>query len=760
MIDRHEFLETIFEDRADDETICVSKMIPPKAVGEQPGFWNLPHTNGAFKRWNVERSRDAWYFCVSTMREEWNERDTAIKRKRDNIMRMHCLVLDDIGTKGEPPPVEPSWKLESSEGNFQWGYLLTPTDDIETYEALVGWLAAQGWSDGGAGGAYRIMRLPGSYNLKPGRDYFQSRVTHWDPICWSLADLVSAFGSPDLSQHRQARSVKSSAASITATSITDPVLGWLSDEGLVVGNASAEFVDIRCPWASDHTSGGDTASYSPLGRGAGEWMQFRSFKCHHEHCAGHKFPDFNDWVVKRGGPSSSGYDPLPALQARYAVMIEGHTVVDLEQRPRGGVWTYDLNDWALLYPGKVGMPKGDKMVDVPIKQAFIADKTTRKVATMAYVPSAAEIVTLHGQEVVNTYVEPTWAETDKLPVTFIEHMDYLLPDPGERKLFLDWLAYKVQNPTRRSYAVLMIAEGQGTGRGMIRQRIERMLQGKVNTASFPQLIGKGSQADQTYNDWQVGCQFVVVEEVRDNMDAADFYHGYETFKGLVDTRVVSARVNPKYGKTRNDVVYFNCLIFSNHTDAIIIPEGDRRVCVLTNPVERRDYAYYERIEKGDTDAEAAALYWWLKRRDVGAYDHVYPPMTDAKLAMIGASLSAGDEIERAVLDDWSVDLVTKADLVEAVRVTAQQMGDRDLAGKPEATARRLWKRLGSLRPSEKNGARYVLTAGAAQLELRAIRNRDQHRKTDARSRGLKEVYDAAPSLLNNVVRFPTDEVKQ
>ena len=235
---------------------------------------------------------------------------------------------------------------------------------------------------------------------------------------------------------------------------------------------------------------------------------------------------------------------------------------------------------------------------------------------------------------------------------------------------------------------------------MLRQRITRMLQGKVNTASFPQLIGKGSQADQTYNDWQVGCQFVVVEEVRDNMDAADFYHGYETFKSLVDTSPSPVRVNPKYGRTRSDQAYFNCLIFSNHVDAIIIPDGDRRVCVLTNPVERRDLAYYERIEKGNTDAEAAALYWWLRRRDVGAqeFDHVYPPMTDAKAPMIGASLSAGDEIERAVLDDWAVDLVTKADLVEAVRLTANQSGDRDLAGKPEVTARRLWKKLGSPRP--------------------------------------------------------------
>ena len=49
-------------------------------------------------------------------------------------------MLDDIGTKCKEPPVEPSWKLESSRGNEQWGYILAmPTDDLELVNGFLRW---------------------------------------------------------------------------------------------------------------------------------------------------------------------------------------------------------------------------------------------------------------------------------------------------------------------------------------------------------------------------------------------------------------------------------------------------------------------------------------------------------------------------------------------------------------------------------------------------------------------------------------------
>ena len=35
------------------------------------------------------------------------------------------MVLDDVGTKATVPPLEPTWKMETSPGSFQWGYVFS-----------------------------------------------------------------------------------------------------------------------------------------------------------------------------------------------------------------------------------------------------------------------------------------------------------------------------------------------------------------------------------------------------------------------------------------------------------------------------------------------------------------------------------------------------------------------------------------------------------------------------------------------------------
>jgi hypothetical protein len=178
-IDRHEFIETIFANRAKDEHVCVCRAIEKK---DGSGFYFLNHliSDRAWRNWNPTAQPQAWYFCVSTVNGKPNAKGTMVGRGRGNLIRAHCLVLDDIGTKAAPPPIEPSWKIETSRGNFQWGYLLNPPNDqFDKYEALVEHCHKMGWGDKGAGGSYRLMRVPGSANLKPSRDKFPSTISHW-----------------------------------------------------------------------------------------------------------------------------------------------------------------------------------------------------------------------------------------------------------------------------------------------------------------------------------------------------------------------------------------------------------------------------------------------------------------------------------------------------------------------------------------------------------------------------------------------------
>ncbi len=736
MISREEFLNNIFAEKNEDELICVSRSIP-KTDGEGVWFKNYLLDDRQWRKWQPETQDQSWYFCVSTITGDMNEKRTMVRRGRAQLIRAHCLVLDDIGTKGSAPPVSPSWKLESSPGNQQWGYQLEPTDNFAQYEALVEHCHLRGWGDAGAGGSYRIMRVPGSYNSKPGRS-FKSDVTFWDDVYWSLDDLATALDF-DLSAVPVANKTVARLGGAQALEGVDIMLNWLNAENHVVKDGG-DWIDVVCPWADSHTSGANTAGYSPLGRGGEDWVQTRAFKCLHEHCLNRKLDDFVKWAEKLGGPYVSGYDPLPWLQDRYAYIGMGQQIVDLYQRKMGGEWIWELADWAKRHPGRVAIPGEDTKLKV--SDAFVASRNTCHVDYTYYLPvSRTEdtgVLTIKGQQVLNMYTPPNWKETNELPEMFIEHMNYLIPCDAEREIFINWLAYKFQYPDRRSYGVLMVADGVfGTGRSWLRRMLANTLQGKVNSATLSQLIGRGTSSEQNYNDWQARCAYLIVEEAKEVIDRDVFYQAYETFKTNVDPAVgVDVRINPKFGRTRTENIYYNALIFSNHKDAIALPANDRRLYVIQNPKEMATQEYYERLAASIHSDEPRRLYWWLMNRDVDQYDNIYPPMTPGKLAMIEQNSAPSDEIWAHIIENSTPDLVTKNSLKRIVVNAATMLDFDNIAMKPDAVTRALWGKCWQLR-DEVNGARYYLNG--AQRVVKALRNLEKWTEIDkARDKELIE----------------------
>ena len=730
------FLDTTFADKKGDEHVCVSRA-SPKKDGDGVWFKNFTTDARQWRKWDDETQDQAWYFCVSSINGELNEKGTMVGRGRANLKRYFCLVLDDIGTKVTPPPVEPSWKITTSmvDGhvNQQWGFFLDPGDDWGRYEALVEFCADKGWTDGGAGGSYRLMRVPGSCNMKPGRELYHSNVTAWGRDVWSLAELAVDLGC-DFSQLKiKDVTVTTKEGGATAMGGIDPMLDWLLTNRHVVKDSGGEWVDIVCPWADQHTSGENTAGYSPLGRGSGQYVQTRAFKCLHEHCVDKKLGQFREWSVKLGAPVVSGFDPLPWLQSRFIYVSTGQMVYDLHQRKIGGIWEWILTDWTKDHPGKIVLPGHDR--PILISNAFIEHSNTSKCVGTMYRPTSrvddTGIVNAFEQSYVNTYVPPNWPETDAPPDIFLEHMNYLIQQDDQHEVFLNWLAYKIQNPLSRSYAVVMVAEdAYGTGRSWMKDMLSKVLQGHVNTTSLPALIGKGTSAEQTYNDWMACCQFLVIEEAKDTISRDDFYHSYETFKQMVDTRVAeNIRINPKYGRTRRENIYFNALIFSNHADALALPEGDRRAYVLENPTKRLDYDYYERLSNALCTDEPARVYWWLMHRDVSKFDNVYPPMTEAKARMIESTRAPSDAIIEHILENHAPDLVTRSTLKTAIFLAACDLEMNHIMREPSGIVKILWRKMKTLRPDDaKHGARYMVK-GNLQAEG-GIRNQGEWLSAD------------------------------
>jgi hypothetical protein len=231
-------------------------------------------------------------------------------------------MLDDIGTKAKAPELAPSAILETSEGNYQYLYFLEPYElsnsgDIDYFEACNRAVVNAGYGDTGSQGVNRIYRLPASVNTKEGRGQWQTTVTYWQPNrCWELSKLMDALElDPVYKEDRFDGVTGKEYVGDVPDGFSDSVLDWLQEQGLL-GERRSDFFDIKCPWSDQHTTGNDTAGYSPLG--VGPMKLLRGFNCFHGHCAHRTANDFLAWVQSEGGPGAlaSGISEIEAERLR------------------------------------------------------------------------------------------------------------------------------------------------------------------------------------------------------------------------------------------------------------------------------------------------------------------------------------------------------------------------------------------------------------------------------------------------------------
>jgi hypothetical protein len=665
MIDKEEFLETVFAELNDDEHVCLARALPRSDDPSKTWFKSYLESSRSFRKWNPDKQAQSVYYCVSTVTGKLNDKDTMVSRKRKDLVRFHIIVLDDIMDKTAAPPVEPSYKMETSPGSFQYGYLLDPESTFEKYEAVVQAVHELGFGDPGAGGSFRLVRIVGSANLKPGKDEFRSHITEWSPDnVWTLKSFATDF---DLDiDALPVKSVKASTTTAPGMNIDtiDPLLTWLHEQSHVVNDNDSDFVTVRCPWHENHTTGEDTASYSPLGRG-GKYEKNRNFNCFHEHCKDRGTKEFLDWAQERGGPEVDRYDPLPVVQANNVIIERGPQVLDLRERLAGREPLRDLTEFSTANYFKVSVPWRDERVLV--KTAFLEDFNTVHCKALTYVPSAEDIPLItapDGALLANMYMPPQWQETTTEPTIFTEHVDYLLPDQIEHEYFMGWLAHKIQNPSERGVGIVMIAEdAYGVGRSWLGSLLDKVLPGEVRRTDIKQLAGGNGGGASTYNDIYANKQIVVIDETQAD-DVKVQYTAYENLKLVVDTSPTKLRANPKYGKVYDTELLFNLLAFSNNLDALHIPAGDRRFCVLSNPTTPRDDAYYTQLyEALENPHFLAAVYWYLRRYDWSAINPRKPIKTKVREAMIEVTKSPREQIVEAMHDDDTLpDFMTRAQL--------------------------------------------------------------------------------------------------
>lgn len=263
------------------------------------GFSGKPKDRKAWggEAWRADKSNTDnpafnWYFSLAT----YQPADDGYHRREKDCTAVYGVMLDDLGTKALPldrlDACPPSYVIETSEGNFQAGYLFTePVSDFDSIKDLNQSMVEAGLCDPGAKSpTTRYGRLPFASNGKSD-PAFQCKLTQWHPARrYTVAEIVDglALAPPKAKASRKATPGRKAGAmdrnAEDGVYIPRPaeneVIGALKLRGLYKQPLGSGIHDVSCPWVHEHTDQIDHGSaYSeptdlyPIG-----W-----FKCQHGH---------------------------------------------------------------------------------------------------------------------------------------------------------------------------------------------------------------------------------------------------------------------------------------------------------------------------------------------------------------------------------------------------------------------------------------------------------------------------------------------
>ncbi len=304
-----DFLVGIYPNIAENEVICwYATYLPP--ANPKPVF---PATV-LHPRARLDEDR-VTHACVALLRDDFETTEAGNpSRKLDNLSGWHVLVLDDVGTKAKTPSLRPSWIMETSPGNFQWGYIFREViEDRVQFETITQSLAHAGLMDENCDDYDRLFRTP---NSLPVDKQHRAKLISWNPERRFTSDpdeLLALFEVAEkIHNQRNASAADDAMPAPPGEIVRDEVETWLGRNGYITEDVRGDgWMEIICPWAHLHGAKTDDmrqhAKYFP----ATTQDVRRRFKCHHTHGKNegpwgeaHRTPQFLKWVAEQGGPEA------------------------------------------------------------------------------------------------------------------------------------------------------------------------------------------------------------------------------------------------------------------------------------------------------------------------------------------------------------------------------------------------------------------------------------------------------------------------
>lgn len=723
--DTDKFIDVMFTDVPDGAKVLYHKR--PKDTPKTAGWYVIPDKMTVAMR---EGEQAAVYVSATT---HYADENGDYRRLGKTLAVQHYVGLDDIGTKVDAPKLKPTAIIETSKGNFQYFYKFTvPVANPIAYQITNAIYDDPKLTDQGGKMPNKILRLPHGLNNKDredGYDDFPVRLIELNEgISYAPEELIKEW---DLVLGTKSRTHTKN----NLVGRVDPLLTFFDDSGMLLGGGSDGYVDIKCLFSDSHTDPDDIkAGYKPVGNTWGDLpAESRHFKCWHDSCKERKQHEYMT-ALRDLKYFPWHYSAEVEFNLLTQCLVGGKIMADMTATGATRKSEHKLQEWKNMNGQQVKID-GDGNYKSVASQV-VSNRHLLKAQDTIFRPSQNPdtLIDVNGQNFYNTYKKPFHKATDERPDVFLDHIDYLYPSKEERETFLNWVAYKVQYPGSRSYAWVNVADAgltegdtYGIGRTVVATIIQQVMQSGVLTMDFKKFAGKSSD----FTGWANGALLIVINEAKDKGDYQERKHTYETIKFWVDSSpLYNVLLQFKFGGETPSDVFFIMIINTNHANALILEEGDRRLAVATNPTVKRTRAEYAAVHAlVGNDDEIAKIYWYFMNRDVSEFDPTMPPMWPAKELMIELSDSPVDDAVLESYRDLPGDLVTKDQFVEDCVMRAGLTGKHDGHKQKSATIHKAElsrKRLDKIEQGSPKSGR--IWHNEQSYHVRILRNTDKWRE--------------------------------